>query len=131
MTDNVGQSREGRHQAPPSLRLRSVEAPEQWETAPVEEVSLRDLNRSTGRVIAAAEDGTRLILTRHGTPVAIVVSIADFVDIVEPPIAARPLPTIATIRRSLREILSQVLGDEVLRRLRRREMSRMLHGRWY
>ena len=132
MTDNVGQSRESARGIS-SLGSRPVQPPgaRAIAAAPVEEVSLRELNRNTGRLIEVAEDGTRLILTRHATPVAVVLSVADFVDVVEPPVLERPLPTVATIRRRLRETLAEVLGDDVLRNLRRREISRMLHGRWH
>jgi prevent-host-death family protein len=51
------------------------------EPAAIREVSVRELNRATSRVVAGAVDGERVIVTRHGRPIAVILSIEQAVDL--------------------------------------------------
>jgi prevent-host-death family protein len=53
----------------------------QDEPAGICEVSVRDLNRATSRVLAGVVDGERVIVTRHGRPIAVILSIEQAVDL--------------------------------------------------
>ncbi len=92
---------------------------------------MRDLNRQTPRTVNLAESGTRVIITRHGTPVAILLSVPELVAIIDPPPLTRPMPTVAAIRARLRDLLGVAFGDERVARLRERQIDRMLHKHWF
>jgi prevent-host-death family protein len=92
------------------------------------EVSVRELSRETSAVLRRARDFERIIVTRHGHPVAVVLSVAACIDLVvseEHPMSAH------RVRRARlkRELVNRLLGPELAhdaseRRFRR--MSRML-----
>ena len=46
----------------------------------ISEVTVRELTRTTSRMVAAAAAGERLIVTRNGQPVAVLLGIDDAVD---------------------------------------------------
>jgi prevent-host-death family protein len=45
------------------------------------EVTVRELSRSTGNVVAEVSAGTRVVVTRHGSPVALILAIDDAIDV--------------------------------------------------
>jgi len=47
----------------------------------IHEVSVRELNRSTSQVLGMARDGARIIVTRHGEPIAVVLSVDQAIDL--------------------------------------------------
>jgi len=47
----------------------------------IREVSVRELNRGTSRVLQMASAGARVIVTRHGEPVAVVLSVDQAIDL--------------------------------------------------
>jgi prevent-host-death family protein len=46
----------------------------------IREVGVRELARDVSRLIKAAEWGERLVVTRHGDPVAVILSVDEAVD---------------------------------------------------
>jgi len=50
-----------------------------WD-ADVREVSIGELNRSTSAVVRSVRRGERVIVTRHGEPQAVVLSVEDLID---------------------------------------------------
>jgi antitoxin (DNA-binding transcriptional repressor) of toxin-antitoxin stability system len=81
--------------------------PEQM-AAEVREVPLRQLNRRTSDVVSGLGDGERLVVTRYGIPVAVMLSIADAFELVRGATGC----------------------SELERQAWRRELGRYLHGRW-
>lgn len=55
----------------------------------VQELTIGRLNRETSAVVRSVEDGERLIVTRHGWPQAVVLSVADCVELLVEPALAR------------------------------------------
>ncbi len=47
---------------------------------PISEVTVRELTRATSRQVNRASTGERLIVTRNGQPVAVILGIDDAVD---------------------------------------------------
>jgi prevent-host-death family protein len=100
----------------------------------VREVTLRELNRHTSRVVTATCAGERMIITRHGMPVAVLMSTLDALELAglpEPELRGRfaQSPTPMALRDSLWEGLRRLVGSEMERRMRRRAWSRLLRGR--
>jgi prevent-host-death family protein len=98
------------------------------ETRPIEEVSVRELSRNTCAVVTRAREHERLIITRHGHPVAVLLSIDDCIRLI-----AEHLPPIRHNReRALakRERLRRLLGEELYARNEELELQRMARGRW-
>lgn len=98
--------------------------------AEVREVSVRELDRNSSAVLAEVRDGQRTIVTRYGIPVAVLLSVADALELGGPR-PPRPIASVLQLRVELREELATLLGSEAERRVRRRELGRYLHGRWY
>lgn len=46
----------------------------------IREIGVRQLARETGRYIRAAEYGDRFVVTRHGDPVAVILSIDESIE---------------------------------------------------
>jgi len=46
----------------------------------ISEVTVRELNRATSRMIDLASSGERLIVTRNGQPIAVIISIDDAIE---------------------------------------------------
>jgi prevent-host-death family protein len=46
----------------------------------IEEVSIRELTRATSQVVQRASSGERMIVTRNGQPIAVILGIDDAVD---------------------------------------------------
>jgi prevent-host-death family protein len=89
----------------------------------LQEVSLRALNRHTSEVIGGVRDGERVVITRYGIPIAVLLSVADALELS----GAGPGQPVATVieLRGLRT----VVGSELERRVWRSEVGRYLHGR--
>jgi prevent-host-death family protein len=51
------------------------------EPAAIREVSVRELKQAMSRVLAGVVDGERVIVTRHGRPTAVILSIEQAVDL--------------------------------------------------
>jgi prevent-host-death family protein len=49
-----------------------------WE---IRELAIGELNRSTSRVVREVADGQRIIVTRHGEPQAVILSIGDAIEL--------------------------------------------------
>lgn len=122
IADAVGQTGEAR-----SGEARKGAAEE---GAEVREVTVRELSRATSAVIRELRDGRRLVLTRYGAPVGVLVSVADALELASPPDAEAPTAPIPRMAE-LREALARVVGAELERRLWRRELERLVHGRWF
>jgi prevent-host-death family protein len=92
------------------------------------EVSLRALNRHTSDVIGGIRDGERVVITRYGIPVAVLLSVADALELSGAG-PGQPVATVIELRGRLREALRTVVGSELERRVWRSEIGRYLHGR--
>ncbi len=55
------------------------------ESGAVRAVTVGELNRHTSRTVASVADGERLIVTRHGDPVAAVLSLRDAIELLVTP----------------------------------------------
>jgi prevent-host-death family protein len=51
----------------------------------VREVGVRELAHHTAEVVRSIEDGERLVVTRHGNPVAVLLSVADAIEAIVVP----------------------------------------------
>lgn len=92
--------------------------PQVEEPPSAREVSIRELDRRTCRVIdLVSEEQEVVVITRYGLPVAMILSLTD---------AVRLLPSSFVMSGDLGE-----LSREFVRRARARNDSRFAHGRWY
>jgi prevent-host-death family protein len=129
MTDNVGHTREGvvgigdagRGPAESGGRV----------AADVREVPLRELNRRTSDVISGLRDGDRLVVTRYGVPVAVMLSIADAFELIRGATGWQVPRSNLDLRGELRAAMRATVGSELERQTWRRELGRYLHGRWH
>jgi prevent-host-death family protein len=122
MTANVGQTRE---------RADGMVGVHETQGLSVREVPLRELNRRTSDVIASVRDGQRTIVTRHGSPVAVILSLPDLLDLTRPPKTTAPVLTPMEATRFVRTALRQLVGGELERRVWRQSLDRYIHGRWW
>jgi prevent-host-death family protein len=93
----------------------------------VREVTLRHLNRRTSEVIASVRNGERIVITRYGIPVSVLLSVADALELSGAG-PGRPVGTVIELRGTLRDALRTVVGSELERRVWRSEVGRYLHG---
>lgn len=117
--DDVGRPRE----TPEAVRRIADE-----ESLEIREVSLRELNRHTSSVIGGVRDGERVVITRYGIPVGVLLSVADAVELTGAG-PGRPVRTVIELRGMLRDALRTVVGSELERRVWHSEIGRYLHGR--
>lgn len=68
------------------------------------------------------------MITRYGIPVAVLLSIADALELAGRG-PGRPVHSLLALRGKLREALRTVVGDELERPVWRSEIGRYLHGR--
>jgi prevent-host-death family protein len=78
----------------------------------VEEVSVRELSRSTSAVLGRVRGGGRVVVTRHGTPAAVLMEVEEAVGLC------------ATLLLSRREAERRLFGDELHAALRYRAGTR-------
>lgn len=78
----------------------------------VEEVSVRELSRSTSAVLARVRAGGRVVITRHGAPAAVLMEVDEAVGLC------------GTALLSRREAERRLFGDELAARVRGRLLSR-------
>jgi prevent-host-death family protein len=78
----------------------------------VEEVTARELNRNTARVLARVDAGGRAIITRHGAPVAVLMEVEEAVGLCGMVLLGR------------RGAESRLFGDELEAELRQRDLRR-------
>jgi prevent-host-death family protein len=78
----------------------------------VEEVSTRELNRDTAGVLARVRAGSRAVITKHGSPVAVLMEIEEAVGLCGTRLLTR------------RDAERRLFGDELDAELRRRDMRR-------
>jgi prevent-host-death family protein len=84
--------------------------------SPVREVTMDELDRGAARVVRTVRAGEVAVITKHGRPVAMILSV---------PLAADALPP---------EVLGsrwRELEAAFARREWRRSISALLHARWY
>jgi prevent-host-death family protein len=98
--------------------------------ADVREVPLRELNRRTSDVVSGLRDGERLVVTRFGIPVAVVLSVADAFELVRGATGWQVPRSNVDLRGELRDAMRATVGSELERQAWRRELGRYLHGRW-
>jgi antitoxin (DNA-binding transcriptional repressor) of toxin-antitoxin stability system len=77
---------------------------------------------------AAFGDGERVVITRYGIPIAVLLSVADALELSGAG-PGQPVATVIELRARLREALRTVVGSELERRVWRSEVGRYLHGR--
>jgi prevent-host-death family protein len=95
---------------------------------PIGEVGVRELSRDTSGVLRDVRDHERIIVTRHGHPIAVVLSVAACIDLVVAEEVRLPRRREQRARLK-RDLLARLLGPDIAgaaadRRLRR--VSRML-----
>src|SRR5690242_12059248 len=78
----------------------------------VQEVSVRELSRGTSAVLERVRAGGRVVVTRHGAPVAVLMEVEEAVGLC------------ATVLLSRREAERRLFGDELDATLRHRVLSR-------
>jgi prevent-host-death family protein len=79
----------------------------------VEEVPARELSRDTSGVLARVAEGRRAIVTRRGTPVAVILEVEEAVGL---------CGTVVLTRQAAEQ---RLFGEELARRLRERDMRRV------
>jgi prevent-host-death family protein len=77
-----------------------------------EEVSVRELSRSTSAVLGRVRAGGRVVVTKHGTPAAVLMEVEEAVGLC------------ATVLLSRREAERRLFGDELDATFRHRVLSR-------
>jgi prevent-host-death family protein len=80
------------------------------------EVTMDDLDRHAARVVRGVVGGAVAVITKHGSPVAMIVPLADAPGLEPAEIGAASLAG---------------LRERFAAREKRRWWSRILHGRWY
>jgi len=78
-----------------------------------EEVPLRQLSRNASAVVARISEGTRAVITRHGTPVAVILEVEEAVGLCGLVVLTRP------------EAERRLFGAELEGRLRERRVRRL------
>jgi prevent-host-death family protein len=97
----------------------------------VREVTLRELDQRASRVIASVRDGERMVVTKRGAPVAVILSLPDLLDLTGWPERATPVLTPLEATRLASEALKRVAGEAIERRVWRQALNRYIHGRWW
>jgi prevent-host-death family protein len=89
----------------------------------IEEVSVRDLSRHTSRILTDVRDHHRLIVTRHGHPIAVLLSIDDCIEM----LLLRGKTITHRVERveERRALLERLLGSEIHERVRARQTRRI------
>ncbi len=78
----------------------------------VEEVSVRELSRSTSVVLARVRAGGRVVITRHGAPAAVLMEVDEAVGLC------------GMVLLSRRDAERRLFGEELDARLRGRDLRR-------
>jgi prevent-host-death family protein len=78
----------------------------------VEEVSVRELSRNASAVLARVQAGSRVVVTKHGTPVAVLLEIEEAVGLC------------GMVLLSRRDAERRLFGDELASVFRHRELRR-------
>jgi prevent-host-death family protein len=78
----------------------------------VEEVSVRELSRGTSAVLERVRGDGRVVITKHGAPVAVLIAVDEAVGLC------------ATVLLSRREAERRLFGDELDAVFRERDFSR-------
>jgi antitoxin (DNA-binding transcriptional repressor) of toxin-antitoxin stability system len=96
---------------------------------PIGRVTTRELSRATCSVLHRIRDHERIIVTRHGHPVAVMLSVPACIELIVSEERAMPARREARARAK-RELVAMLLGPEIAddvsaRQLRR--VSRMLN----
>ena len=89
------------------------------------DVSVRELSRNTSSVLHRLSHWHRVIVTSHGYPVAVLLSIADCVEL----LADESLRGRAGNLATRRKFFDELLGPELAERVRDRELRRLDRGR--
>lgn len=82
----------------------------------VEEVSARELGRNASAVLARVSEGRRAIVTRRGTPVAVILEVEE------------ALGLCGTVVLTRRDAQRELLGEELDQRLRDRLVRKLSRG---
>jgi antitoxin (DNA-binding transcriptional repressor) of toxin-antitoxin stability system len=89
----------------------------------IQEVSVRALSSTTSQVLAAVLDGTRIVATKHGNAIAVLLAIDDALEWL---IATSEEFDAAVPRRTL---LTALWGPGIDSKLKARDIGRLIHGR--
>ena len=90
-------------------RMVVVEPP----TKVVEEVSVNELSRDTSNVLARVREGRRIVITKHGSPAAVILEVEEAIGLC------------ATRLLSRQEAERRLFGAELEGRLRERRARRL------
>ncbi len=82
----------------------------------VEEVPARELSRDTSGVLARVDQGRRVIVTRRGTPVAVILEVEEAIGLY------------GTVVLTRRDAERQLLGEDLDQRLRERLARKLSRG---
>jgi prevent-host-death family protein len=91
---------------------------------PIGEATVRELSRDTCSVLRSACEHRRIIITRHGHPVAVLLSIADCIDLVVANEVNLPRPRVERAQMK-RQLLARLLGPEIAESVGARQLRRV------
>jgi prevent-host-death family protein len=94
------------------------------ERPPIMEVTVRELSRDTSAVLGRAREHERLIITRHGHPIAVLLSVVACIDLVVTEGIAWPVRREDRARLK-RELLARLVGPEIADQASARRLARI------
>jgi prevent-host-death family protein len=94
----------------------------------IEEISVRELSRHTCGVLTRVRERNRMIVTRHGHPIAVLLSIDDCIELVLT--HGEPIPHHGERARHKKVLLRRLLGERLHMHAFRLQRQRMSRGRW-